>query len=74
MLNFMNRMYVGMMIRFTNFVDSFKEDESGVAAIVATVLLILIVVLLAALFWDKIQEWFNDMWEKITNKANAIDG
>jgi flagellin-like protein len=67
-----DRMYIGAKIRFNNFMDGLKQDESGVSSIVATVLLILIVVLLAAIFWEKIQEWFNTTWEKITGKADSI--
>lgn len=65
-------MCIGAKIRFCNFVEELKQDETGVSAIVATILLILIVVLLAALFWGKISEWFETMWTKITGKANEI--
>lgn len=74
MLSMINRMYIGAKIRFSNFMDDLKQDETGVSSIVATVLLILIVVLLAALFWGKIQDWFNETWEKITGKAGTIGG
>ena len=53
-------------------IGKFKKDETGVSSIVATVLLILIVVLLAALFWDKISQWFNDTWEKILGQSDTI--
>ena len=72
MLEVLDRMYIDAQIRWNNFWNELKKDETGVSSIVATVLLILIVVLLAALFWDKIQEWFNDTWEKITGKSNEI--
>lgn len=64
--------YIGAKIRMANFADQFKKDETGVSSIVATVLLILIVVLLAALFWDKISQWFNDTWEKILGQSDTI--
>jgi flagellin-like protein len=65
-------MYIGAKIRFSNFVDNLKKDETGVSSIVATVLLILIVVLLAAVFWEKISGWFETMWTKITGQADTI--
>jgi flagellin-like protein len=65
-------MYIGAKIRFSNFVDNLKKDETGVSSIVATVLLILIVVLLAAVFWDNISQWFTDTWDKITGQADTI--
>lgn len=72
MLKTLDRFYIGAKIRMANFADQFKKDETGVSSIVATVLLILIVVLLAALFWDKISQWFNDTWEKILGQSNTI--
>lgn len=72
MLCFLNRMCIGAKIRFNNFMDELKQDETGVSAIVATILLILIVVLLAAVFWQYISEWFESMWTKITGEADKI--
>lgn len=72
MLKTLDRFYIGAKIRMANFADQFKRDETGVSSIVATVLLILIVVLLAALFWDKISQWFNDTWEKILGQSDTI--
>ena len=63
-------LYLSAQNRIRNFFNELKNDESGVSSIVATVLLILIVVMLAALFWDKIQEWFNKMWEIIVRKSD----
>ena len=72
MLKTLDRFYIGAKIRMANFADQFKKDETGVSSIVATVLLILIVVLLAALFWDKISQWFNDTGEKILGQSDTI--
>lgn len=72
MLKTLDCFYIGAKIRMANFADQFKKDETGVSSIVATVLLILIVVLLAALFWDKISQWFNDTWEKILGQSDTI--
>ena len=72
MLKTLDRFYIGAKICMANFADQFKKDETGVSSIVATVLLILIVVLLAALFWDKISQWFNDTWEKILGQSDTI--
>ena len=72
MLKTLDRFYLGAKIRMANFADQCKKDETGVSSIVATVLLILIVVLLAALFWDKISQWFNDTWEKILGQSDTI--
>lgn len=72
MLNALDSFVICTKFKMKNFMDGLKKDESGVAAFVATVLLILIVVLLCALFWEKIQEWFNNMWNTITGKSGGI--
>lgn len=73
MFEVLDRMYIDAQIRWNNFWNGLRDDEAGVSSIVATVLLILIVVLLAAIFWDKLQEWFNIMWAKITGKSLEIE-
>ncbi|MCD7836227.1 MAG: hypothetical protein LUG83_06205 [Lachnospiraceae bacterium] len=72
MLKIINRMYIGTKIRFSDFINNLKQEETGVSSIVATVLLILIVVLLASVFWSYISEWFETMWTKITQNADTI--
>ena len=52
------------------FCNNLRKDESGVAAIVATVLLILVVVLLVGIFWDNLKAWFDEIWEKIMKGSN----
>lgn len=68
----LNTMYIGTKIRIARRIDDFKENESGVSSIVATVLLILVVVLLAAAFWEYIDEWFEETWDTIMGEADKI--
>lgn len=68
----LNTMYIGTKIRIARRIDDFKENESGVSSIVATVLLILVVVLLAAAFWEHISEWFEETWDTIMGEASKI--
>lgn len=74
MLSYLDNLYIKAAIKTRNFIDSFKEDERGVSAFVATVLLILIVVALTAIFWQYISGWFEATWQKITGKADTIGG
>lgn len=67
MLHAIDSLYIMARIRMKNFVQTIREDETGVSGIVATVLLVLVTVLLAAMFWDKISQWFDDTWDKITD-------
>lgn len=65
MLRTLDRLCIGAKLRMYQFCNNLRKDESGVAAIVATVLLILVVVLLVGIFWGKLQEWFTEIWERI---------
>ena len=65
MLRTLDRLCIGAKLKMYQFCNNLRKDESGVAAIVATVLLILVVVLLVGIFWDNLQKWFAEIWEKI---------
>ena len=54
--------------RFTNFL----RKEKGGSEIIAIVLVIAIVLALAAVFWDKISEFFSNLWDSVVGK-NPID-
>lgn len=55
-------------IRFQNFLN----EEKGGSEIIAMVLVIAIVLVLAAIFWDNISVFFNDLWDSVVGK-NPID-
>ena len=50
----------------------FKNDESGVSSIVATVILILIVVLLAVIFWNSIKTFLAQLFDRITKQGTGM--
>ena len=54
--------------RFINFL----RKEKGGSEIIAIVLVIAIVIVLAAIFWDKISEFFTNLWDSVTGK-NPVD-
>lgn len=72
MLSYLDNLYIKAAIKTRNFIDSFKNDERGVSAIIATVILILMVVLLASVFWKQITQWFGNMWKTI-NENNTFE-
>ena len=67
MLRTLDRLCIGAKLRMYQFCNNLRKDESGVAAIVATVLLSLVVVLLVGIFWDNLQAWFDEIWIRITS-------
>lgn len=72
MKRFINKKLIGAKLRINNAVKEFAADNRGVSGIVAAVILVLIALLLAALFWGKLQEWFNTTWGNVTNTTNEI--
>ncbi len=65
MLNTLDRLYIGAQIRKRNFIENFKNDESGVSNFVATVLLILIVVMVGSAVYGFLSGYFKDLFLKI---------
>ena len=65
MLRTLDRLCIGAKLRMYQFCNNLRKDESGVAAIVATVLLILV-----GIFWDNLKAWFDEIWEKIMKGSN----
>ncbi len=66
--------YVAAQNAKTRFVNFMKKERGG-AEIIAVVLVIAIVLVLAAVFWDKISEFFSDLWTSVVGKnpINDID-
>ncbi|MCR5330119.1 MAG: hypothetical protein K6E62_02895 [Lachnospiraceae bacterium] len=71
-MDLISRGYIYGKIRLQHFMEGFREDESGVSAIIATVLLIVIVVALVAVFWSSISQWFANLWKKIFQDSENI--
>lgn len=49
------------------------KDERGISDVVAGVILVLIVVLLVGVFWDKLKDWFDMIWDQITEGTKGIE-
>ncbi len=72
MRNRLDRLYIGAQIHKRNFVESFKQDESGVSNFVATVLLILMVVLIGGAVWGFLSGYFTELFEKIKSGSTSM--
>lgn len=53
-------------------IRSFKEDERGLSGVVVTVLLVLVAVLAVILLWDKLADYIDKLWERISDVDDGI--
>ena len=73
MRHLINCKLIAAQLKVKRFAQEFKEDNRGVSGIVVAVVLVLIAVLFAALFWNKLQEWFNQIWGNVVDTTNEIN-
>ena len=72
MLGTLDRLYIGAQIRKRNFIENFKNDESGVSNFVSTVLLILMVVLIGGAVWGFLSGYFESLFKSITSGSTDM--
>jgi len=75
-MNIFDRAYLTMQQKFNNFKEDVKEfmaSQSGVSNVVATILILLIVVILVGVFFNKLKEFVNGLFEKIFKHKDDID-
>lgn len=65
MVGMLDDLFISAKVRWSHFVEDFKNDESGLSGVVVAVLLILISVLAVAAIWtalgDQLKTWWNDV-------------
>ena len=71
MVGMLNDLFIAASVRWSHFVEDFKNDENG--SIVEVVLLILVSVLAISLVWGLMSGQLSQWWAKIVDKANTIE-
>ena len=71
-MNFIDNALLKAKTKLFFLVNDFKNEESGVSSLVATVLLIVMVVALAAVLWGFLSGWFEDLFKQIEEGAAGI--
>ena len=77
MMNVLDRAYIWTTIRLSSAKDRMKEflsDQDGISNVVAVIIVLLITVLLIGVFWDRLQEWINDIMNDIFGTTFSDSG
>ncbi len=65
MIGMLDDLFISAKVRWSHFVEDFKNDESGLSGVVVAVLLIVISVLAVAAIWtalgDQLKTWWSDV-------------
>ena len=68
MLQKMDALLLSVRLAGTRFLRSLKKDERGLSGVVVAVLLILVAVLAVVALWGFLEDWIQDMWDRITQE------
>jgi hypothetical protein len=63
-----NRAY----LRFTGFIQNFKNDIRGLSGVVVAILLILVAVLAIVMIWVFLGDWLEALWLRIIGEGEKI--
>ncbi len=68
MVGMLDDLFISAKVRWSHFVEDFKNDESGLSGVVVAVLLVVISVLAVFAIWSalngKLQVWWNQIAAK----------
>lgn len=72
-MNVLDKCYIGTKNWIWKEKKMFFSDERGVSGIVASIVLVVVAVALAIIFWDKIKDVSNTLWDKVNNNVDKVD-
>lgn len=72
MVGMLNDLFIAASVRWSHFVEDFKNDESGLSGVVVAVLLVVISVLAVFALWSALNGKLQMWWNQISGKG-AVD-
>lgn len=72
MVGMLDDLFISAKVRWSHFVEDFKNDESGLSGVVVAVLLVVISVLAVFAIWSALNGKLEVWWNQIAGKG-ALD-
>lgn len=71
MIGMLNDLFIAASVRWSHFVEDFKNDESGLSGVVVAVLLVVISVIAVLGIWSALNGQLQNWWAKVTGATIA---
>ena len=72
MVGMLDDLFISAKVRWSHFVENFKNDESGLSGVVVAVLLVVISVIAVVGIWGALNGQLETWWDNVT-KNSTID-
>ena len=72
MVGMLNDLFIAASVRWSHFVEDFKNDESGLSGVVVAVLLVVISVIAVVGIWSALNGQLETWWNNVT--GSSIEG
>ena len=72
MVSMLNDLFIAASVRWSHFVEDFKNDESGLSGVVVAVLLVVISVIAVVGIWSALNGQLETWWNNVT--GSSIEG
>ena len=69
MVGMLDDLFISAKVRWSHFVEDFKNDESGLSGVVVAVLLIVISVLAVVGIWGALNGQLEAWWNNVTQNS-----
>lgn len=70
MVGMLDDLFISAKVRWSHFVEDFKNDESGLSGVVVAVLLVVISVLAVFAIWGALNGKLETWWKQIADKSD----
>lgn len=72
MVGMLNDLFIAASVRWSHFVEDFKNDENGLSGVVVAVLLVVISVIAVVGIWSALNGQLETWWNNVT--GSSIEG
>lgn len=73
MVGMLDDLFISAKVRWSHFVEDFKNDESGLSGVVVAVLLVVISVLAVFALWTALNGKLQTWWNQVAGKGELAN-